>query len=270
MVKPGAAVLDVGVSRVDGKIAGDVADDVWDVAGWVSPNPGGVGPMTRAMLLSNIVAIAEQSPWRERPSSRRSASPTPDATSRCRPEPRRARRATAARRYPSTIGGAFYLVVLAVVAVGDRHRRRPATGASASAGSAGRCSSPRWCGWCCRPRRRHARRTPPLVGLPAARRRRRGADLPGRLDPRPAASDTDASSGADTWSVRSRADSAVHDGAGQIRPSSVTASRSSASSAVEASIRAREKSSISRPWTISQSPSLVVTGKEEIRPSGTP
>lgn len=61
MVKPGAAVLDVGVSRVDGKIAGDVADDVWDVAGWVSPNPGGVGPMTRAMLLSNIVTAAEQS-----------------------------------------------------------------------------------------------------------------------------------------------------------------------------------------------------------------
>jgi len=61
MVKPGAAVLDVGVSRVDGKIAGDVADDVWDVAGWVSPNPGGVGPMTRAMLLENVVSIAEQS-----------------------------------------------------------------------------------------------------------------------------------------------------------------------------------------------------------------
>ncbi|WP_244929802.1 bifunctional methylenetetrahydrofolate dehydrogenase/methenyltetrahydrofolate cyclohydrolase [Nocardioides sp. W7] len=61
MVKPGAAVLDVGVSRVDGKIAGDVAADVWDVAGWVSPNPGGVGPMTRAMLLSNIVSMAEQS-----------------------------------------------------------------------------------------------------------------------------------------------------------------------------------------------------------------
>ncbi|WP_148614134.1 bifunctional methylenetetrahydrofolate dehydrogenase/methenyltetrahydrofolate cyclohydrolase [Nocardioides rubriscoriae] len=59
MVKPGAALLDVGVSRVDGKIAGDLADDVWDVAGWVSPNPGGVGPMTRAMLLSNIVARAE-------------------------------------------------------------------------------------------------------------------------------------------------------------------------------------------------------------------
>jgi methylenetetrahydrofolate dehydrogenase (NADP+)/methenyltetrahydrofolate cyclohydrolase len=60
MVKPGAAVLDVGVSRVEGKVAGDVADDVAAVAGWVSPNPGGVGPMTRAMLLSNIVEIAEQ------------------------------------------------------------------------------------------------------------------------------------------------------------------------------------------------------------------
>jgi len=60
MVKPGAAVLDVGVSRVDGAIAGDVDPAVWDVAGWVSPNPKGVGPMTRAMLLSNIVAIAEQ------------------------------------------------------------------------------------------------------------------------------------------------------------------------------------------------------------------
>jgi methylenetetrahydrofolate dehydrogenase (NADP+)/methenyltetrahydrofolate cyclohydrolase len=60
MVKPGAAVLDVGVSRVDGKIAGDVADGVWDVAAWVSPNPGGVGPMTRAMLLSNIVTMAEK------------------------------------------------------------------------------------------------------------------------------------------------------------------------------------------------------------------
>ncbi|GGD23835.1 bifunctional methylenetetrahydrofolate dehydrogenase/methenyltetrahydrofolate cyclohydrolase [Nocardioides daphniae] len=59
MVKPGAALLDVGVSRVDGKIAGDLADDVWDVAGWVSPNPGGVGPMTRAMLLANVVTIAE-------------------------------------------------------------------------------------------------------------------------------------------------------------------------------------------------------------------
>jgi methylenetetrahydrofolate dehydrogenase (NADP+)/methenyltetrahydrofolate cyclohydrolase len=62
MVRPGAAVLDVGVSRdAEGKLAGDVAADVADVAGWISPNPGGVGPMTRAMLLSNIVGAAEQS-----------------------------------------------------------------------------------------------------------------------------------------------------------------------------------------------------------------
>ncbi|MDE9367113.1 bifunctional methylenetetrahydrofolate dehydrogenase/methenyltetrahydrofolate cyclohydrolase [Luteipulveratus sp. YIM 133132] len=62
MVKPGAAVLDVGVSRVDGKIAGDVAEDVAEVAGFLSPNPGGVGPMTRAMLLTNVVANAERQP----------------------------------------------------------------------------------------------------------------------------------------------------------------------------------------------------------------
>lgn len=60
MVKPGAAVLDVGVSRVDGKLAGDVAADVAEVAGFVAPNPGGVGPMTRAMLLTNVVAAAER------------------------------------------------------------------------------------------------------------------------------------------------------------------------------------------------------------------
>jgi methylenetetrahydrofolate dehydrogenase (NADP+) / methenyltetrahydrofolate cyclohydrolase len=62
MVKSGAALLDVGVSRdAEGKIAGDLAADVYDVAGWVSPNPGGVGPMTRAMLLANIVEAAEKS-----------------------------------------------------------------------------------------------------------------------------------------------------------------------------------------------------------------
>ena len=60
MVKEGAAVLDVGVSRVDGKLAGDVAEDVWDKAGFVSPNPGGVGPLTRAFLVSNIVERAEK------------------------------------------------------------------------------------------------------------------------------------------------------------------------------------------------------------------
>ncbi len=60
MVKPGAVVIDVGVSRVDGKPVGDVAKDVWDVASLITPNPGGVGPMTRAMLLSNVVDRAEQ------------------------------------------------------------------------------------------------------------------------------------------------------------------------------------------------------------------
>lgn len=65
-VAPGAIVLDVGVSRrVDdgtgsSRIVGDVAADVSRVAGWLSPNPGGVGPMTRAMLLSNVVGLAEQ------------------------------------------------------------------------------------------------------------------------------------------------------------------------------------------------------------------
>jgi methylenetetrahydrofolate dehydrogenase (NADP+)/methenyltetrahydrofolate cyclohydrolase len=60
MVKPGAAVLDVGVSHVDGKLTGDVAPGVEDVAGWLSPNPGGVGPMTRAMLVTNVVEAAER------------------------------------------------------------------------------------------------------------------------------------------------------------------------------------------------------------------
>ncbi len=60
MVKPGAALLDVGVSRdAEGKIQGDLDPSVWDVADWVAPNPGGVGPMTRAMLLSNVVDFSE-------------------------------------------------------------------------------------------------------------------------------------------------------------------------------------------------------------------
>ena len=66
MVKPGAVVVDVGVSREPhpdrpGKYrtVGDVHPDVADVAGWTSPNPGGVGPMTRAMLLANVVDAAE-------------------------------------------------------------------------------------------------------------------------------------------------------------------------------------------------------------------
>ena len=59
MIREGAVCLDVGVSRVDGKTVGDLAPDVWDKAAWVTPNPGGVGPMTRAMLLSNVVDRAE-------------------------------------------------------------------------------------------------------------------------------------------------------------------------------------------------------------------
>ena len=65
-IKPGAAVLDVGITRVDepsngvSTLTGDVHPDVAEVAGWLSPNPGGVGPMTRAMLLSNVVGLAER------------------------------------------------------------------------------------------------------------------------------------------------------------------------------------------------------------------
>jgi methylenetetrahydrofolate dehydrogenase (NADP+)/methenyltetrahydrofolate cyclohydrolase len=64
MVRPGAVVLDVGTTRVvgdDGKarIVGDVAPEVREVAGYLAPMPGGVGPMTRAMLLANVVDAAE-------------------------------------------------------------------------------------------------------------------------------------------------------------------------------------------------------------------
>lgn len=59
MIRPGAVCIDVGVSRVAGKTVGDLAADVWERAGWVTPNPGGVGPMTRAMLLSNVVDRCE-------------------------------------------------------------------------------------------------------------------------------------------------------------------------------------------------------------------
>lgn len=65
-LKPGVIVLDVGVSRVEdpatgkARLLGDVHPDVADVASWISPNPGGVGPMTRAMLLANVVDTAER------------------------------------------------------------------------------------------------------------------------------------------------------------------------------------------------------------------
>ncbi len=60
MVKPGAAVVAAGVSFRDGKVVSDVADEVGEVAGWLSPRIGGVGPMTRALLLSNTVEAAER------------------------------------------------------------------------------------------------------------------------------------------------------------------------------------------------------------------
>jgi methylenetetrahydrofolate dehydrogenase (NADP+)/methenyltetrahydrofolate cyclohydrolase len=58
-VKPGAAVLDVGITRTASGLTGDVDPRVAGVAGWLSPNPGGVGPMTRAMLLKNVVLAAQ-------------------------------------------------------------------------------------------------------------------------------------------------------------------------------------------------------------------
>ncbi len=60
MVKPGAVVIDVGVSRNENGIQGDVHPDVASVAGWISPNPGGVGPLTRAMLVKNVVDAASR------------------------------------------------------------------------------------------------------------------------------------------------------------------------------------------------------------------
>jgi len=56
MIKPGAAVIDIGINRVDGKTVGDVDfDSVAEVAGWLTPVPGGVGPVTVATLMKNAV-----------------------------------------------------------------------------------------------------------------------------------------------------------------------------------------------------------------------
>ena len=60
LVRPGAAVLDVGITRTESGLVGDVAPDVMDVAGFVAPMPGGVGPMTRAMLIMTVVEEAER------------------------------------------------------------------------------------------------------------------------------------------------------------------------------------------------------------------
>lgn len=58
-MKPGAAVVAAGVSFEGTRLVSDVADEVAEVAGWLSPRIGGVGPMTRAMLMANTVAAAE-------------------------------------------------------------------------------------------------------------------------------------------------------------------------------------------------------------------
>jgi methylenetetrahydrofolate dehydrogenase (NADP+) / methenyltetrahydrofolate cyclohydrolase len=60
MVKPGAAVVDVGITRTEAGLVGDAAPEVAEVAGWLAPMPGGVGPMTRAMLLANLIEAAER------------------------------------------------------------------------------------------------------------------------------------------------------------------------------------------------------------------
>ncbi|WP_086663847.1 bifunctional methylenetetrahydrofolate dehydrogenase/methenyltetrahydrofolate cyclohydrolase [Lentzea kentuckyensis] len=60
MVKPGAAVVDVGITRTEAGLVGDVAPEVREVAGWLAPIPGGAGPMTVAMLLTNTVEAAER------------------------------------------------------------------------------------------------------------------------------------------------------------------------------------------------------------------
>lgn len=60
MVKPGAVVLDVGISRNESRLIGDVDPGVGEVASWIAPMPGGVGPMTRAMLLQNVVEACER------------------------------------------------------------------------------------------------------------------------------------------------------------------------------------------------------------------
>ena len=60
MVKPGAALVDVGITRTEAGLLGDIDPACADVAGWLAPMPGGTGPMTRAMLLANVVEAAER------------------------------------------------------------------------------------------------------------------------------------------------------------------------------------------------------------------
>lgn len=60
MIKEGSVVIDVGISRVDGKIVGDIDfDNIKDIALFVTPNPGGIGPMTIAMIIDNLIEMGE-------------------------------------------------------------------------------------------------------------------------------------------------------------------------------------------------------------------
>ncbi len=61
IIKPGAALIDVGITRTDAGLVGDVDPACAEIAGWIAPMPGGTGPMTRAMLLANVVEEAERS-----------------------------------------------------------------------------------------------------------------------------------------------------------------------------------------------------------------
>lgn len=59
-IRPGAVVVDVGIARVGGKVVGDASPDVWEKASWVTPVPGGVGPMTIAVLLQNTLRACKR------------------------------------------------------------------------------------------------------------------------------------------------------------------------------------------------------------------
>ena len=90
MVKPGAVCVDVGITRTDAGLVGDIDPSVREVASWVAPVPGGVGPMTRAMLLTNVVERAEAlAAWRDLGRARgrgtrpEAARPAPGVSGRC-------------------------------------------------------------------------------------------------------------------------------------------------------------------------------------------
>ena len=170
MVKPGAAVLDVGVSRVDGKLAGDVAQSVYDVAalGLAQPRRGGPDDPGDAAVQRG----------RDRGGLGRPRDPCPPSRDAPGPEP---------RRIPSTLGGLIYLIVVAinavgllVVAFGPWRRGVTLMGAGLLLGAVVRAVlRDRDAG--------HAPRTPqPLGRRTHARRGRHGPDRAGQRDPQPA------------------------------------------------------------------------------------